>query len=151
MGESGMFGNYTRTLDDKKRVMLPAKLRDKVGSHFYISLGPDGVFEIRDSSSFEVWKSKLLNANTLNKNARSFARILLGNTIEVDLDKQGRLKFPEELSVQLGVTKEITFVGVGNKVEIWPAEKFKIFQNSFSETDSLDSLAEKLLKDGVEL
>jgi len=60
----------------------------------------------------------LLNANTLNKNARSFARILLGNTIEVDLDKQGRLKFPEELAVQLGVTKEITFVGVGNKVEI---------------------------------
>lgn len=49
-----MFGNYTRTLDDKKRVMLPAKLRDQVGSHFYISLGPDGVFEIRDSSSFEV-------------------------------------------------------------------------------------------------
>lgn len=150
-GEKYMFGNYTRSLDDKNRVMIPSKLRDPLGDILYITLGTDNVLEIRDDKHFSVWRDKLLSANTLNKNARVYARLLLGNTIEVKPDKQGRVALTEDFITKTGITKEITFVGVGNKIEIWPAEAFVEFQNNYKNEGSLDDLAKKLLKDGVEL
>lgn len=146
-----MFGNYKRTLDDKNRVMIPAKLRDPLGKVFYITLGPDNVLEIRDDKSFNIYKDKLLGTNMLNKNARLFARVLLGNTIEVTPDKQGRFALTESFMSKTGITKEVTFVGVGNKVELWSTEAFDNFTKEFEGKESIDDLAIKLLKDGVEL
>ena len=146
-----MFGNYNRTLDEKNRVIIPAKLRDPLGKTFYITLGPDNVLEIRHENEFKSWSTKLLAANTLNKNARIYARLLLGNTIEVSADKQGRVSLTDDFMTKTGITKEVTFVGVGNKIEIWPTKLFVDFQNKFDNGESLDDIAKKLLKDGVEL
>lgn len=146
-----MFGNYFRTLDDKNRVIVPSKLRDPLGRICYITLGPDKVLEIRDEKSFETFKDKLMSPNMLNANARKFARILLGNTHEVELDKSGRIALPENILNQAGITKDVVFVGVGNKVELWDKLSFENFSKQFEGEGSLDELAEKLLRDGVEL
>ena len=146
-----MFGHYFRNLDEKNRVMVPAKHRELLGKVFYVTLGPDKVLELRDQSSFNVWKDKLLSTNMLNSNARKFARVLLGNTVELQMDKQGRVNLPDTFLANANITKEVAFVGVGNKVEIWPKEAFDNFQNEFDGNESLDDLATKLLKDGVEL
>lgn len=113
-----MFGNYFRTLDDKNRVIVPAKLRDLLGNVCFITLGPDKVLELRDSNSFNAYREKLTSPNMLNANARQFARILLGNTFEVELDKAGRIALTEDTLNRAGLTKEVVFVGVGNKVEL---------------------------------
>ncbi|MCK5867202.1 MAG: division/cell wall cluster transcriptional repressor MraZ [Mycoplasmataceae bacterium] len=145
-----MFGNYKRSFDDKNRIMIPSKLRDSLGSTFFITLGPDNVLEIRNEQHFNVWKDKLLSTNLLNKNARAFSRILLGNTIKANLDKQGRVAIPTNLLMKPCITKEATFVGVGNKVELWDSSTYEAFQQKFENEGSIDDLAEKLLKDGVE-
>ena len=145
-----MFGNYTRTLDDKNRIMIPSKLRDPLGKSLFITLGPDNVLEIRNESHFSVWRDKLLATNSLNKNSRDFARILLGNTQKVSPDKQGRVALTESFLTKTKITKEVTFVGVGNKVEIWPTKAFDDFQTKFEDEGSIDDLAKKLLKDGVQ-
>ena len=146
-----MFGNYKRSFDDKNRIMIPSKLRDPLGSTFFITLGPDNILELRNEQHFNVWKDKLLSTNLLNKNARAFSRILLGNTVKVNLDKQGRVAIPANLLLKPGITKEATFVGVGNKVELWDSATYEAFQQQFENEGSIDELAEKLLKDGVEL
>lgn len=87
----------------------------------------------------------------LNANARKFARVLLGNTIEVSPDKAHRIAIPESFLQNAAITKEVVFVGTGNKVEIWPRQQFDDFQKEFDGKQSLDDLAKKLLKDGVEL
>lgn len=146
-----MFGNFTRSLDDKNRIIIPSKLRIHLGKILYITIGPDGVLELRDEKKFNIWKSKLLTTNLLNKNARMFSRILLGNTHEIELDKQGRISISENFLSKTGIVKEVTFVGVGDKVELWPSSKFIEFQLKFEGEGSIDDLAEKLLKDGVEI
>lgn len=113
-----MIGHYVRNLDEKNRVMVPTKFRDELGSDFYITVGPDNILELRDSKSFEAFAGKLQEVNYLNKNARLFARKLLGQSHEVNLDKQGRMSVPETLFTLTGLTKEVVFVGVGNKVEL---------------------------------
>ena len=146
-----MFGSYNRAFDDKNRIMIPSKLRKSLGSVFFITLGPDDVLELRNEQHFNVWKDKLLSTSLLNKNARAFSRILLGNTVEAKLDKQGRVAIPSNLLTRPGITKNATFVGVGNKVELWDSSAYEAFEQKFENEGSIDDLAKKLLKDGVEL
>ncbi|NQZ65681.1 MAG: division/cell wall cluster transcriptional repressor MraZ [Mycoplasmatales bacterium] len=146
-----MFGNFKRSLDNKNRIIIPSKLRNDLGSVLYLTIGPDNILEIRDVKEFDIWKSKLLSTNLLNKNARMFSRMLLGNTHELEIDKQGRISVPEHFLVKTNITKEVTFVGVGNKVELWPTSGFEDFQKQFEDEGSIDDLASKLLKDGIEL
>jgi MraZ protein len=54
----------------------------------------------------------------LSKDARKFARILLGNTIKLEFDKQGRIALPNTFLLKAGITTEVTFVGTGNKIEL---------------------------------
>ncbi len=61
----------------------------------------------------------------LNSKARIFARLLLGNTAELNVDGQGRVMLPDHLIQGAQITRDVVFVGVGNKVELWPAETFK--------------------------
>ena len=146
-----MFGNYSKTLDPKNRVIVPIKLRKELGGSFYLTVGPDRVIEARDAKSFEVFQNSLLSNNMLNASAREFARLLLGNTEKVEVDKQGRIVLPKHLLETAFITKDVVWVGVGNKVELWPADKYKEQQDKFKEAGSLDELAKKLLKDGAEL
>lgn len=146
-----MFGHYFRKLDNKSRVIIPAKLKEELGKFFYATIGLDNVLELRDKKSFDIWKEKLLSANTLNANARKFARMLLGRTIEVELDNQNRMSISQEFMIATNLTSEVAFVGVGNKVELWSKANFESFTQEMEQEGTLDDLANKLLKDGVEL
>lgn len=113
-----MIGHHVRNLDEKNRVMIPTKFRDELGSVFYISISPDKVLELRDAKTFKVFEDKLLAMNSLNANARKMSRLILGRSQEVIIDKQGRMAVQSELAQMAGLTKEVVFVGVGNKAEL---------------------------------
>ena len=146
-----MFGNYKRILDDKNRVLIPSKLRKNLGNFIYITLGLDNVLEIRNKNDFLNWKEKLLSNNALNKQTRIFTRLLLGNTFDIEIDKQGRIILPDIFKQKIKIKKEVMFIGVGSKIEIWPNEKYLEFLEKFNQENSLDNLADKLFKDGMEI
>lgn len=143
-----MLGTYTKNLDKKKRVIIPAKFREKLGNPFYITRGPDNVLELRDFKTFNAWQTRLLSNNMLNQEARNFARILLGNTYECFFDDMGRVIFPSNLLSLVEITTEIIFIGVGNKVELWSPHHYKQFQKNHSGEKTLEDIAKKLLKNG---
>ncbi len=144
-----MLGNHTKSFDQKNRVIIPAKFREKLGNPFYITLGPDNTCELRAASDFNVWKDKLLANNMLNQNARNFARVLLGNAYECVYDEMGRVILPSNLLSMVAITTEITFVGVGNKIELWNPDAYKKFLAANSSEKSLEEMAKKLFKDGA--
>lgn len=146
-----MFGNYSRNLDDKRRVIVPSKFRNELSEVLYITLGPDKALVIRSKAEFDIWSKKLLELSMLSKDARNFSRLLLGNSTDVELDKQGRVMIPENIALKSGLTKEVIFVGMGNNIELWDKVRFEAFENGFSSEDSLDQLAEKLHNAGVKL
>lgn len=92
----------------------------------------------------------MLANNMLNKNARAFARIILGNTAKLEPDSQGRVLLPANLLKKVTITNEVIFVGVGNKIELWSASKYENFQKQFEGEDDVETLAKKLLDDGAE-
>ncbi|MCP4336660.1 MAG: division/cell wall cluster transcriptional repressor MraZ [Mycoplasma sp.] len=146
-----MVGHYFRSFDDKKRLVLPAKFRKDLGDVVYATYGPDMVLELRSAKAFESLRERLLSNNMLNKTLRKYARVLFGNTVELNADKLGRVNMPDEIINLASIKKEVAFVGVGDKVEIWNKDEFQKFQSTTTTEGSLDELAEALFKEGVEI
>ncbi len=146
MGESGdiMFmGEYHHTIDDKGRLTIPSKIRYELGEEFIITRGLDGCLFIYPK---ETWNNIIKKYETLPnvKNARNFMRFFLSGAEANEFDKQGRVNIPSPLIKYAGINKDCVIIGVGNRVEVWSAEKWDSFitenEDSFSEiADSLFS------------
>ena len=156
MGESGntlameikMIGNYSNKLDDKSRLIVPAKFREELGKSIVISYGFDNTLEIRTIKQFEIWNEFLTSKGNLSKNARQLSRAILGNSFELAVDKAGRVLLPKKLVEMINLQNEVTLIGVGDKIEI---HSTKDWEELTSDTDlmtkSLEQMAEELSKD----
>jgi MraZ protein len=113
-----MFGTYEKKLDEKGRMILPAKIRKYFSNIAFLSFGPDGSLELRTEIEFIKLKERLLSNNFLNKDLRMYSRILFGNTLEVAIDKVGRINIEESLLKKAAIKQEVIIIGTGNKVEI---------------------------------
>jgi MraZ protein len=118
-----MIGNYKHTIDSKSRLTIPSKFRNELGSSVFVSLGLDNVIDIRTKEVFEKMQESLLLKGEFNKNARIVQRTILGNSFEITFDKQGRILMPKELIERVSLTDNVQIIGVGNKLEIYSADK----------------------------
>lgn len=89
--------------------------------------------------------------NSLNKDFREFTRFFFGNTIEATFDKSGRVVIPKNLLLQSAIEKDIYLIGVGEKLEIWPKDRYEKQQEKFQDDDEIEKLQIKLFESGVEL
>lgn len=143
MGDIMFMGEYHHTIDDKGRLTIPSKIRYELGENFIITRGLDGCLFIYQN---DTWNNIIKKYETLPniKNARNFMRFFLSGAVATEFDKQGRINIASPLIKYAGINKDCVIIGVGNRVEIWSAEKWNSFieenENSFSElADSLFS------------
>lgn len=74
--------------------------------------------------------------------ARNFKRLFFSGAVEVDVDKQNRVLIPQHLREYAGIEKDVMFVGVQEKVEIWSEESWRRFfvQANDNYTDMAENL-----------
>lgn len=135
-------GEYQHTLDTKGRMFVPAKFRDDLGDTFIVTLGLDNCLFVFPQEEFDRLKAKLDAISITNKDARTFARFFFARASECEMDKQGRIMLPATLREYAGLTKDVTVVGVSNRVELWNTEAWES-THSF-ENFSPDELSEKM-------
>lgn len=128
-----MFGKFVRNVDDKNRISIPAKLRDNLGTKFYMTIGLENKIELRSQSEFEEFASKLLAQSQFSKEARIIQRAWLGNTQEIELDSQGRFIIPKQFIQISAIQKEVTLIGLGKLVELWASEVYEDYQNKLDD------------------
>jgi MraZ protein len=122
-GETLMIGNFKYNVDDKGRITIPSKLRKELGAVLYVTKDLDSVLTIRSKKQFEELQNVLLSQSTFSRDARNLQRAIIGNTFEMELDKQGRILLSKQLLEATGIEKEIFIVASGNRVEIFSAKK----------------------------
>ena len=145
------YGEYEHSLDDKSRIIIPAKFRDvlKEGfvERFVITRGLDDCLFI---FSIEEWKNLEMKVKTLplsKEGARAFVRHLFSGAHECILDKQGRITIPANLINHAKLKREIMVVGVLNRIEIWDREKWtKYFEKTGKK---YEEIAEQLVDLGI--
>ncbi len=121
-----LYGIFSYNIDPKGRVTVPAKFRGDLGSESMITRGLDGCLVIYSEREWQEIDAHLEKLNrTTNADARALARHIWGNAAPTEYDKQGRVLIPKNLRDYAGLTKEVIFVGLRDRVEIWDKDRYE--------------------------
>lgn len=136
-------GEYQHSIDEKGRLIIPAKFRDTLGQAFIITRGLDNCLFVYPAKEWALLEQKLKALPLMKSDARAFTRFFFSGATECELDKQGRVNIPNNLVEHAKLMKDCIVIGVSNRVEIWSKELW----NSYSEhsEESFNEIAEKLV------
>ncbi|MCI5936556.1 MAG: division/cell wall cluster transcriptional repressor MraZ [Eubacterium sp.] len=137
-------GTYEHGLDTKGRVIIPAKLRDELGESFVVTLGLDGCLFAYPQDEWQVFINKL-NELPGNKEGRKLLRHFSANAAACEVDKQGRVLIPAKLRQYAGLEKDVVFVGVLSKIEIWSKNRWEDCDGY----DDIEDIAEHMSEFGL--
>ncbi|KTR83694.1 cell division protein MraZ [Microbacterium testaceum] len=129
-----LLGTHTPKLDDKGRVILPAKFRDDLGAGVVITRGQDRCLYVFSTEEFERVHERIREAPLSNKQARDFLRMFLSGASAEKPDSQNRITVPPALRAYAGLGRELVVTGVGAHAEIWDAEAWNSYAESNEET-----------------
>jgi len=135
-------GEYLHIMDEKGRVNVPARLREDLGNKFVVTRGLDNCLFIYPAKVWAALETKLGNLPSLKAEMRAFLRIILSGAAEVELDRQGRVLTPPPLREHAFLQKEVIFIGVSNRAELWSKEKWEEYSRKASQ--SFEKMAEKM-------
>jgi len=124
-------GTHPRTLDDKKRLTLPKRVRDQVGEviQLYVTPGPEQSLWIYTKDELERLSAKLDQTPATDAEARVFRRLFFAQMEAVDLDRTGRILIPDRLLQFAGMQHDVVLLGVRDHLELWDAERWQTFLN----------------------
>ena len=124
-----MIGKYSAKLDEKSRLIVPAKLRQELGEQFYVTLGVNCGHRCLTIYTAEEWKRLSDNFNALSISQRAGATSLIFmNASECTPDKQFRFSLTPVLMNYAGIDREVMLVGRAGQAEIWDAAEFARFE-----------------------
>ena len=116
-------GQFQHSLDDKGRLMIPARFRDLLAGGAFITQGFDKCLMVMTETYFKQVYDRVEAMNLADANARSLRRLLLSNAYPVEVDKVGRILVPQNLRTFLQIEGEAIVAGQGEYFEVWkPAE-----------------------------
>ena len=124
-----MIGKYSAKLDEKNRLIVPAKLREELGERFFVTLGVNCGHRCLTVYTAAEWKTLSDNYNALSISQRAGATSLIFmNAAECTPDKQFRFSLTPFLTSYAGIDREVMLVGRAGPAEIWDAEEFARFE-----------------------
>lgn len=125
---SMFMGEYRHTIDSKGRIIIPSKLRDELGSDFYMTRGLEGCLYVYPKKNWELIIAKYKDIPD-TRDKRYFMRIFLSGAINCEIDAQGRVNIPSPLVEYAKLEKDCLIIGVDERLEIWSKEEWDIFIN----------------------
>jgi MraZ protein len=135
-------GTYPRTLDDKKRMALPRRVREllKEPTTLFLSPGPDQSLWVYTQEALERLAERLEQTPGGKPETRTFQRLYFAQTEAVDVDRSGRILIPERLLQFAELKHDVVMIGVRDHLELWDAQRWQNYltQNA----PRFDSVAE---------
>ncbi|HET8574575.1 MAG TPA: division/cell wall cluster transcriptional repressor MraZ [Candidatus Paceibacterota bacterium] len=140
-------GEYTHTLDPKKRLALPSKFRKELGRKAVVTHGLDNCLFVYPMKHWEKIAEKFSTLSIGQADTRGFNRFMLAGASEAEVDSMGRILIPEFLKEFAGLDTKVSVLGVNDRIEIWNSEKWAEYKAKIEK--QADGLAEKLGEFGV--
>lgn len=144
-GDYMLVGEYHHSIDEKGRIIIPAKLRENLGENFIVTRGLDGCLFVYPSLEWENVIQKYKNLPNV-KEARNFMRFFLSGATNTEFDKQGRINIQTPLIDYAKLKKECVIIGVNDHLEIWAKEKWENFIMSTNE-EEFSKMADEIFSD----
>lgn len=145
----GFIGEYAHSIDAKGRVIIPQKYREALGTTCIVSKGLDGCLWIHPLEEWRVFRSRIRELSSIDRESRQFRRFFLSGAVECDLDKQGRILIPAPLRRYCGISKDIVLAGMDTRIELWSAERWA--EESDVNDNNMENIADHLASLGVQI
>lgn len=146
--KTSMFiGEYTHSIDAKKRLSLPSKVRSELGGRIVVTRGLDQCLFVYPVKTWETLAEKLGSMPIGEAGTRSFVRLMLAGAVDTEVDSQGRILIPDYLREYAGLSKDVIVAGLWNRLEVWDESKWKHYKTE-AESNS-ERIAEELGKMGA--
>ena len=133
-------GTHTPRLDEKNRVILPAKFREALSAGLVMTKGQDRCLVVWTAAGFAEYAAGLRTGSQTNEKVRAYTRVLFASAYDDIPDKQGRITIPPTLREYAGLTRECVVVGADTRIEIWDAAAWESYlsgtEQSFVELDA---------------
>lgn len=142
-----LLGEYQHNLDNKGRVAIPAKFREKLLAGAIITRGLDNCLFLFAPKEWEALAQKLTALPLAQANSRAFARLMLSGAMDVELDTQGRILIPDYLRKYADLKKQVVVAGVYSRMEVWDAENWERYKQKTE--GASEEIAEQLGELGI--
>ena len=140
-------GEYTYSIDEKKRLAIPPKFRSSLGKRVVITRGLDSCLFVYSFKEWEILAGKLSNLPLAQADARGFARLMLAGAMEGDLDKLGRILVPDYLKEYASLKKKVVVAGVYNRIEVWDEDIWNVYKTKIEK--EVGDMTERLKELGI--
>jgi transcriptional regulator MraZ len=130
-------GQYQHNLDDKGRLMIPARFRDLLEGGAFITQGFDKCLMVMTESYFKQVYERIEAMNLADPTARLLRRLILANAYSVETDKVGRILVPQNLRTFLGIENgELIVAGQGEYFEVWTPAQWSEQMTQLQDTEA---------------
>lgn len=120
-------GTHTPRLDDKARLILPAKFRDELSGGLVVTKGQERCLYVFPGAEFQRIADDLRKAPMTNKAARAYSRVFFASAHDETPDRQGRITIPAHLREYAGLHRELAVIGASSRVEVWDAANWQTY------------------------
>ena len=139
-------GEYHHNIDDKGRLIIPAKFRNELGEKFIITRGLEKCLYVYSESEWNTIVAKLKTLPFTKKDVRTFIRSFFSGATECEFDRQGRINITSPLVSYAGIDKECVVIGANDRLEIWSENEWNNF--FIENSDKIEDIAENLFNGG---
>ncbi|EGO61977.1 division/cell wall cluster transcriptional repressor MraZ [Acetonema longum] len=142
-----LLGEYSHSIDDKGRIILPAKFREELGDSFIATKGLEKCIFVYPKAEWSNIETKLKELPLAKAEARAFVRFFFAGAAEIECDKQGRMLLPGTLREYAALSKDVVVIGVLNRIELWDKDAWEAYNADTSQ--AVTEIAEQLADLGI--
>ncbi len=124
-------GEYSVTMDEKSRLLIPTKLRSELpGETLILTKGIDQCLWLFTVPKWDVFsKSVQKSLGMFNPQHLMIQRRIIGSAMELDVDKAGRIGISSLLRDHAGLSRDCVVMGMENYLEVWDQTVYKAYLN----------------------
>lgn len=136
-------GTHAPRLDEKGRLVLPAKFREGLSTGVVLTKGQDRSIVVWPAAEFAAYSERLNEASRSDARVRAYLRVLFSGAFDEIPDRQGRVTMPAALREYAGLDRDVVVVGNGTTVEIWDAQAWNTYLDG--QEEGFSDLSEEVI------
>ncbi|RZS61299.1 MraZ protein [Xylanimonas ulmi] len=138
VGAGLLLGTYNPKLDEKGRLILPAKFRARLAPGLVMTRGQERCLFLLPMDEFGRMYEQVRQAPVTSREVRDYLRVFLSGASDEVPDKQGRVSIPLMLREYAGLDREVAVIGAGTRVEVWDRAAWEAYlaakESAYSDT-----------------